>query len=268
MARGRVLRAGVGPAVTLLRSPRHRPDDLEHWEQLEELDLVNGRRLERSGREGKAREEVIAFAQGGPCYASVSWGKDSTVLAHLVWRAVQEGARIPLVHFRAEWWANPDCDLVRDAFLANHPGLDYDEIVMRYDYAREVHAHRSLYLEDTFREAARRYGERHLMGLRKSESRTRGLRMMVFGTTTPKTCAPIGWWSTSEVYAYLALHDLPVHPAYACTLGGLLDRDTLRVDGLAELKGEGHGRREWERTYYGAEVQAIEARARREMGNA
>lgn len=227
---------------------------------------MNGRRLAMSGREVKACAEVLAFAQAGPCYASVSWGKDSTVLAHLVWRAAQDGARIPLVHFRAEWWSNPDCDLVRDAFLAAHPGLDYEEIVMRYDYAREVHAHRSLYLEDAFREAARRHGERHLMGLRKSESRARGLRMMVFGVATPRTCAPIGWWSTGEVYAYLARHELPVHPAYACTLGGMLDRDALRVDGLGESRGEGHGRREWERTYYGAEVRAIEARDRRERG--
>lgn len=252
--------------MTLIASPRHRPDDLERWEQLEEVDRVNGRRLAASGREGKACAEVLAFAQAGRCYASVSWGKDSTVLAHLVWRIAQEGTSIPLVHFKQEWWANPDCDLVRDAFLAAHPGLQYDEIIMRYDYSREVHEHRSLYLEDAYREAAKLHGWRYITGLRGDESRARRLRMKGHGLSTPKTCAPIGWWNASQVYAYLAHHQLPVHPAYACSLGGLLDRDQLRVDGLGEIRGEERGRREWEHAYYGAELRAIEARDKRERG--
>lgn len=250
--------------MTLLRSPRHRPDDLDHWEQVEEVDRVNGRRLVRSGKDVRAIEAIAAFAESGRCYASISWGKDSTVLAHLAWRCSQGKHKIPLIHFRQEWWANPDCDLVRDAFLAAHPGLQYDEIVMRYDYAREVHEHRSLYLEDAYREASNIHGWRHIMGLRGDESKHRTVRMRACGISTMNTCAPIWWWTASEVYAYLAHHELPVHPAYACSRGGLLDRDWLRVDGLGERRGEERGRREWEREYYGPELQAIEARDKRE----
>lgn len=251
--------------MTLIASPRHRPADLQHWEQLEELDRVNGRRLVRSGKPDLSLDGVVAFAMEGPCYASVSWGKDSTVLAHLVWRANQHaGLDVPLVHFRQEWWHNPDCDLVRDQFLAAFPGLRYDEIVMGYDYAREVHEHRSLYLEDAYRKAAKLHGWRHIMGLRGDESKHRTMRMRTYGTSTKYTCAPIGWWSASDVYAYLAHYKLPVHPAYACTRGGLLDRDWLRVDGLGEGRGEERGRREWEAEYYPTEMNAIRARDAKE----
>lgn len=52
------------------------------------------------------------------------------------------------------------------------------------------------------------------------------------GTTTQNTCRPIGRWTAVEVFAYLARHDLPVHPAYALTYGGQLDRRWLRVHPL------------------------------------
>lgn len=251
--------------MSLIASPRHRPADLAHWAELEDLDRVNGRRLVRSGKPDLAIDAVVAFAMAGRCYASVSWGKDSTVLAHLVWRANQHaGLNVPLVHFKQEWWHNPDCDLVRDQFLSAFPGLQYDEIVMTYDYAREVHEHRSLYLEDAYRRAADLHGWRYITGLRGDESRVRRLRMKGHGTSSRYTCAPIGWWTASEVYAYLAHFNLPVHPAYACSRGGLLDRDWLRVDGLGEMRGEERGRREWEAEYYPTEMNAIRARDAKE----
>lgn len=62
---------------------------------------------------------------------------------------------------------------------------------------------------------------------------------------------PILHWPTWAVFAYLYDHDLPVHPSYAMTMGGRLDRERLRVDGLGGYRGRDMGRAEWERTYYG-----------------
>ena len=49
------------------------------------------------------------------------------------------------------------------------------------------------------------------------------------GTASAATCRPIGWWTGADVFAYLARHDLPIHPAYACTMASAYDRDRVRV---------------------------------------
>lgn len=73
---------------------------------------------------------------------------------------------------------------------------------------------------------------------------------MIRGLSSLHTCAPIGWWSDTDVFAWLAARDLPVHPAYACSMGGMLERRHLRVAGIGGDRGTGFGRREWERRYY------------------
>lgn len=72
------------------------------------------------------------------------------------------------------------------------------------------------------------------------------------------TCWPIMWWSARDVYGYLARHDLPVHPSYAMTRGGLEDRDQLRVSIIGGKKGRGFGRQQWERFYYDDVLHGIE----------
>lgn len=248
--------------MTLVRSPRHRAEDLAVWEVYEQVDRINGRALYARGKVERSAAELEAFARQGPCYASVSWGKDSTALAHLVARMrVYDGPTVPLVHLRS-WWSNPDCDLVRDAFLATFPSHPYDEIEVTYDWEREVNPNVSLYLKEGYQLAAKRHGERYITGIRKGESKSRMMRMMRWGMSTEGTCAPIGWWTTADVFAYLYQHELPVHPAYACTLGGLLDRESIRVDMLAEERGAGMGRHEWEQAYYRQELAVIAARTR------
>jgi phosphoadenosine phosphosulfate reductase len=64
------------------------------------------------------------------------------------------------------------------------------------------------------------------------------------------TCWPIGRWSAKDVYGWLKVNDLPVHPAYACTSGGFLDRDWLRVGIIGGPKGVHMGRAAWEWEYY------------------
>lgn len=98
----------------------------------------------------------------------------------------------------------------------------------------------------------------HLSGVRGQESGARALRMQRWGTTTARTCAPIGWWTGLDVFAYLGLHDLPIHPAYAMNVGGMLDRERIRVASLGGKRGEGHGRAEWEARYYRHALAALD----------
>lgn len=229
----------------LIDSPRLRPGDREAWAQASAGDLVHAATSRFLDRVDDAAMAIVQFARR-PCYAGVSWGKDSVVVAHLV---ATYAPHVPLVWVRVEPIFSPECLAVRDSFLARHPAT-YEEITIRcrIDAAGEAHATGTL--ERGMREAARRFGDRHISGVRAAESAQREKRVRRFGVATDRACAPLSRWSGAEVFAYLALHDLPIHPAYAMSLGGSLDRERLRVSSLGGKRGTGTGRAEWERTYY------------------
>lgn len=247
----------------LIRVKEHSPTDLETWELKTRQDALVARTALHRRRVDRARSTLLEFAELGNCYAGVSWGKDSVCLAHLIATC---GVSIPVVYVAVWPLANPHNLLVRDAFLAVHD-VDYHEIHVsaRPDDAGEWHA--SGVLEDGFRLARVRWGSRYVSGIRGQESAGRRRRMASFGATTETTCAPLGWWEGSDVFAYLHAHDLPVHPAYAMSMDGLLDRERLRVSSLTLRRGDGMGRAEWERRYYGWRLADMRAMARRACQN-
>lgn len=190
-----------------------------------------------------AVREIDRFAADGPCYVGVSWGKDSMVVAHLA-----SAMQLPMIWVRVDGVENPDCTIARDMFLARFQ-IRYDEI-----RATSGVAVRKRTSALGFAEAARRYGDRYVSGIRSDESTDRSLSAAVHGVATSRACRPILRWTAADVFAYLARHELPVHPAYACTFGGALDRGRVRVGALGGDRGTGRGRAEWERRYYGNHV--------------
>lgn len=238
----------------LIASPRHTARDLEVWRTNEAIDAENARRLDWGKMTSAALDEMerwISSGVGG--YLGVSWGKDSVVVAHLLARLrAERGVSVPMVWVRMPE-DNPDCTLVRDAFMSARPDTEYVEIdpgvtrewlaSRRDDAVREQH-------QAGFALARQRYGDRHISGVRAEESSVRRLRTRRWGLSTESACAPIAWWSTAEVFAYLHHYGLPVHPAYACTGGGLYERNRLRVAGMGGQRGIGVGRRDWEQRYY------------------
>lgn len=235
----------------LLPSDRLRPGDMEVWERLHRADVLRARGAQLRGKTDRAAAAIRSFVGKGHCYAGVSWGKDSTVLAHLIASMAQGGGGgIPLVWVVVHPIANPDCFAVRDAFLSMFGRLvDYHEIERecRYD-AEGWHAGGSL--ESGFAEAAHRFGPKHISGVRGEESGVRKIRMCRFGESSIRTCAPIGWWSGADVFAYLERHDLPVHPAYAMSYAGTYERERIRVASISGQRGTGCGRHGWEQLYY------------------
>lgn len=231
----------------LIDSARIGADDRRRWWDAVREDAVRSRLGGFRLHVERAKDVLRTFAaRPGAGYVGVSWGKDSVTVAHL---ALSLDLTFPLVWIRVEPITNPDCALVRDEFLARYPEARYDEILVhcRRD-ARGWHATGTL--EEGFAEAVRRHGTRHISGVRAVESGQRKRRMQAYGESTAATCAPIGWWPTADVFAYLHLHDLPVHPAYAMTQNGVWSRERLRVASIGGKRGCGHGRDAWERQYY------------------
>ena len=224
----------------LIESPRHSVHDLRVWRERERIDAewskLNGfkRRVE------KAREHIRRFVETGPCYVSVSWGKDSVVIAHL---AVD--LHLPIVWIRVESFFNPDCLTVRDIFLERFGCRDrYSEIAMQANVWLETGTQKEGFKK------AENIAPRSIRGIRAQESGTRTLSAAVHGVATKNVCRPILHWSADDVFAYLYAYDLPVHPAYAMSCDGAIGREWLRVAPIVGKRGNGKARAEWERRYY------------------
>ena len=208
------------------------------------------------------------FAAAGPFYVSVSWGKDSVAAAHVALTVVPDAR---LVWVRAADWEMPECEEVRDAFLAAHPGARYEEVEVvlrnpkRGEPGHEAH-HLDAHAEhqDALKEAM---AGRYVSGVRAEESRIRRMSVGHRGLVTAGTCRPLGRWDATDVFAYLYGAGLPVHPAYAMTVGGALDRRWIRVHPLCSgpvARSAVYGRDTswWEDAYYGDVIAAaVAARA-------
>ena len=241
----------------LIDSPRITPRDRATWDRLETYDaaLSKDPRLDRLADHART---VLAHAPTG--YIGCTWGKDSMVVAHL---AATAGCALPLVWVRIDGLENPDTEPVRDAFLDRYPHLRYEEITIPATGIRRWwHPHDAPGTDhgpdEGFREAAARHGNHYVSGVRAEESPTRALTIARNGTHSQGSTRPIAHWTGVDIFAYLHRHDLPIHPAYAMSMGGTIDRRQLRVSSIGGVRGTGRHRREWERTYYGDIITAAQ----------
>lgn len=235
--------------MALIPSPRHTREDLRIWAEREAMDLALYDAGGTRALEITAVDALVEFFMAGPAYISVSWGKDSVVVADIAARTYDELGRPPIVWFPAGDIENPDCKLVRDAFLRMHD-IDYYEVEagLSSEAWDDTLGHDGAQTE--FEHAARRFGRRYVSGVRAEESSTRRMAVGSHGLVSRNSCRPIGTWGHQHVFAYLAGRHLPVHPAYACTMNGAIDRADIRVSTIGGERGRRFGRGEWERRYY------------------
>lgn len=238
----------------LIQSQRLTRSDIATWNENEKADSESAKSDSLKKKWDACKSYALEFIGNGPAWAGVSWGKDSVVLAGLL---MQVAPSTPLRWFRVEPICNPDCEKVRDAFLCMFPHCDYAESVIhcRVD---KYGVHASGTLEEASNRVQRHLGTRRISGVRSDESSVRLLRTLRFGINTENTSAPLAHLTTSDVFALLYKYQLPVHPAYAMTGGNRWPRQHLRVASLGGKRGNGHGREEWEREYYGQELRRIE----------
>jgi phosphoadenosine phosphosulfate reductase len=235
----------------LIPSPRLTAADLAEWGRLERYDaaLSGSPRLARMA--DRARAVIEEFAAAAQCRAGTSWGKDSVLVAYLL-ATSSAATRVPLAWVRSDT-DPPECEQVRDAFLARFPAVRYEEIRFRWRVPlRGEPGFWDAPRQDALREETAHLPPRYISGVRAAESGKRRTAMRAHGTATARTCRPIGWWETENVFAYLHGQRLPVHPAYAMTGGGAWRRDQVRVHAIgAGEEGTGFGRDRWEDCYYG-----------------
>lgn len=256
----------------LIDSPRITAHDRQIWQSHHRYDRILSGDHRWPSREQAASEAIRQWWATNPDgVCSTSWGKDSVCVAHLV---VATGLPIPIVWVRSDPFETPECEHVRDAFLAAHPGVEYREISVplrnpkRGEPGHEAHVLNGTGRQDVLAEAI---PTGYISGVRADESRIRTMSIAHRGLVTRRTCRPIGRWTGADVFAYLHRHDLPVHPAYAMTLGGYRDRQWLRVHPLCSNLPGAHrtDHATWEDTYYKDVIQAAldQRRAWREAGD-
>lgn len=220
----------------LIPSNRLGPGDLDAWGAWSRTDRLLSMRRETNALIRRSCEHIERFG-ADEAYVSCSWGKDSTVTAWLVRNVLPD---VPIVWFRWPLADPPESEAVRDAFLAALPG-PYEEHAATS--CADFYAAGGVFARGAS-------GRRRFTGIRSAESASREMSALVHGVATKSVCRPLLHWSAHEVYAALDLADLPVHPNYAMSRAGTLDRDWLRVDVIGGETGTGMGRREWERHYY------------------
>lgn len=240
----------------LLPSERHSPADLDWWKRQHLRDYMHGGDLSRSHRPESAMADIRDFSDSGPCYMGTSWGKDSVVALHLL---VLSGASVPVVHIVQDGpHKDPDQHRVRDAFLSRW-SIDYHEIIVEDRGVLQHETGHAPGLDAGIKEAQARFGKRWISGLRADES---GVRKLSARKGLRDSCWPIKWWTAQDVYGWLVLHDLPIHPAYAMTRGGTWDREQIRVSIIGGQKGRGLGRLDWEQHYYPDIIDRLRAEGR------
>lgn len=174
----------------------------------------------------RAQRAIAQARTHGQIGVSVSGGKDSTVTLALV-RAGDPSAPAAWFDSGAELTGTAELvgvqGAVRIAPLADLPtmcrecgwwGADVTDPAARYDVLA------TLIYEPADRFAARYDLAVMALGLRAAESVGRhwsaARRGEVYFCAADQrwVCCPLAWWSDADVWAYIAAHELPYHPAY------------------------------------------------------
>lgn len=211
--------------------------DLAHWHILEGYDQKIGQTLDRKVERAKA--DIRAFHQANPdAVCATSWGKDSVAVC---WLTRMVDPMIPIV-----WVPTIRSDgmsyeaeatyQVRDVFLQMFPGAYEERPATARNPKRGDPSYNPAQFDspnyrsqDVLKE---KIPEPSINGVRAEESAMRQKSLRWHGTNSKNASRPIIRWTATDILGLLAREKLPVHPAYAATHGGRLDRRWLRVHPL------------------------------------
>jgi phosphoadenosine phosphosulfate reductase len=170
-------------------------------------------------------------------YISMSFGKDSIVLSHLIWSHYPQ---IPMMYVDCgkfdEW---PDTPRVKKEFLAMFPKAELTELtapsiwefyksvgfyIQDEETNKETRAAQREYAKSLGLaldgEAKRRGFDGSFIGLRREESDNRSRLFIMRGnlyyakTRGAWACHPLEKWTSKDIWAYIAKNNLPYNELY------------------------------------------------------
>ena len=222
---------------------------MQLWNEMLLMDEIHAGTKTFKAHEELTNKIVYDFiVSGKPYYVSVSWGKDSVVLADMFYKFSAKCKYIYIRNLAREPEGNIS---VRDTFLKTH-NINYEEQCYDYSNADDTYFDRNgnpRKWQHILKELNNKYGC-HVTGIRYDESAKRKRRFNYMGLESVNSFAPFRYFTVKDIFAYLYKYDLPVHPNYAMLGAGRWDKYNLRVAAIGNKEGDGMGRTEWEREYY------------------
>lgn len=150
--------------------------------------------------------DLIARTKGR-CYLSLSWGKQSIILAHMLYHI---NPHIPCVH-----WSGPDANIIADfssvknRFLSRWP-IKYVE----FDHGDDdLLGNGQRYLVDHDLQG-------YVIGFAADESRARKMTLaknddhQIATVRSALRCTPLRHWTREDYAAYIATHSIPLLSPY------------------------------------------------------
>jgi phosphoadenosine phosphosulfate reductase len=228
----------------LIITDKHTKEDLELWKEYEEADKIYYDSHDMAEKESKAIEIIKSF---NPDYISISWGKDSVVLAHLCYMA----GIYNYCHFTHKADA-PYYSIVRDFFLKKY-NINYEEIYKNIDI--KINEFFEFHKNNISKIAQQKYGKKYITGIRIEESGKRKLTLKTYGIISKNRCSPLAFWKNKDIFAYLVKYNLPIHPNYAMLGNGRYKRERIRTGPL--FMASQYGNETWEKEYYRDELNKL-----------
>lgn len=242
----------------MAKSDGHRWDDYRKEDLLHARLPVHKRRVAKA--QGIAREWIRKCERP---YIALSGGKDSVAMLHLIQGVAAAPVSVMWHDSGVEW---PGVEQVIGRLQAM--GLIEDLIIVRPDTdvfelkRRQARGEISAETKDRialFRPIERtieKYGfDGVAVGLRKGESRGRYLDRITHGPIHRRKggllrCTPLVDWEWQDVFAYIATHQLPLHPIYSAPLHNLEHRGRIRLSWWLSTDHYRHGELRWIRLVY------------------
>lgn len=232
--------------------------------------LVHAQLRGHRERVERARDEFRRAAALGPVVVATSWGKDSVALADL---ALETLGPVPLLHL-ASSYRLPGWEPVAAHFVARTIVHEVEprrslaetiawlrEVGLGYERERPQAAVQAL-KKDPGAEWCLKHGFAvQALGMRAEESKG---RRACFRARTPTyqlarglwVTNPLAWWSTVDVWAYIAARELPYHRLYDLETHGYT-REEHRNTGWLTTIDAGRGRLGWLRAHFPEQYRAL-----------